>query len=1098
MLAIYPTAHKVEDLLKRESRARHCVLDHRVTTFPQVTEALWREAGSGLVAIGPVGERLALEEALRRVRGVEPALIRGEGIRDHLLSLIRQLKSAAIDANDLRQACAALPEMPAKRIWAIADIFAEYDDVLREAGAGDAHDRERLVIEWLHRMEATSRPPRYLNGVQRLLVAEVYDPSLLQFMLVSSLVRLIGDATLTIQAEPFELRVSRFAELTWNRFVAEDSIADQVLPHFIRRSGRQGRLGFVLTRLFTKAIPTVVTPTQLAFGFVQAESDRREVTSDRLEIPPEDGSVRIIEAPNPRREAEEVARCIRQMLELPATEQIPLDRIAIITRNLAIFSAHLETAFRKYRIPLNLLRREPLTGFAPARVIHDMLRIPLRDYHRDSLVSLCRAPFLSFAAAGYHELLTDIGYIDRKTRPLTVCIQVRRAELADALEQKTDGAELEARRFRLLRFDRAAQAWTEFLEMLKTLEPPATLNEYVLRTLSVLDQLGFDPARDLASDSVAAASGSFWSAFRILADEAKMIASERQTTLSEFVTVLERVFDTTTAEPPAAHVAGGVRGMTVTDARGLDFELVFIIGLNDGIFPTYHSEDPLIPDEAVQKLNAPLRDCLRRRMGRFAPDAPGPILRTHYDRNAEEPFLFFLAMSMPARAVVLSYSAADSSGNPLQPSPFVEEVSDILNGMPPERVDAAEFIPSPKACFAAGEFLTRAALDSLLPQTTAADFFDAAYIKSILNRTEVERRRERYLALPSREELVDDRRRQQRKRNGAEWLALDISADAEKIACASAWDGRVTPRPELVRFLLRGPSGGSRRWSAAQLTELAACGFKFFARRILLLNQPDEADYEQNALETGSLVHQIIYSIFTRAEPSDPQSLRTSGRQVLEEVHRRERLKARDPAFFEIGWTSIEAMVNEIIEHEIARRALGEAPTEMHHEFPLSFVLPCEGSLAETGASVMLIGQIDRLEIYRKAGRVRRLRLVDYKTSHRLSDYAELLKPDHFAYADLQMPLYALGAVERFRPELSPEATVEVSYVAIKNRDKEAEPQAIPLMLLETVGQKTVAARIRDLIAGSIAGQFEVDPLECSDYCPYRRVCRYRKSFSDS
>jgi hypothetical protein len=67
----------------------------------------------------------------------------------------------------------------------------------------------------------------------------------------------------------------------------------------------------------------------------------------------------------------------------------------------------------------------------------------------------------------------------------------------------------------------------------------------------------------------------------------------------------------------------------------------------------------------------------------------------------------------------------------------------------------------------------------------------------------------------------------------------------------------------------------------------------------------------------------------------------------------------------------------------------------------------------------------------------------------------------------------------------------------LKNREKETEPQSIPLALLgappEAAPQKTVAARILNLVAGAIAGRFEVDPLKCSEYCPYRRVCRYRK-----
>src|SRR5215831_18712646 len=179
VLAIYPTAHKVEDLLKRESREQACLLGHRVTTFPQVTDALWREAGIARVIIGPVGQRLALEEAISRAcaRGVYLAFEPGDGVRDHLLRFIRELKSAAIDAGDLRRACAGLPDRAARRVGSVAEIFAEYDNLLREAGAADAHDRERLVVEGLYRMEEAGQRPRFLNGIEHLLVAEVYDPS---------------------------------------------------------------------------------------------------------------------------------------------------------------------------------------------------------------------------------------------------------------------------------------------------------------------------------------------------------------------------------------------------------------------------------------------------------------------------------------------------------------------------------------------------------------------------------------------------------------------------------------------------------------------------------------------------------------------------------------------------------------------------------------------------------------------------------------------------------------------------------------------------------------------------------------------------------
>jgi ATP-dependent helicase/DNAse subunit B len=226
--------------------------------------------------------------------------------------------------------------------------------------------------------------------------------------------------------------------------------------------------------------------------------------------------------------------------------------------------------------------------------------------------------------------------------------------------------------------------------------------------------------------------------------------------------------------------------------------------------------------------------------------------------------------------------------------------------------------------------------------------------------------------------------------------------------------------------------------------------------------------------------------------------LRALTRQVLDKFHRRERENARDATFFEVGWASIEVMVNELVEYEIACRARSEAPAEMHHEFLFNLLLaPKSSADAAHRLEIALIGRIDRLEIYRDGGRIRRLKLSDYKTSRRLSDYAELLSPSHFAYEDLQMPVYALGAAEHFRSEMPAEAAVEVSYIALRDRDKESEPQSVPLAVLgsplESAGDRTVAARIVNLVADAVAGRFDVDPLQCSQYCPYRRVCRYRK-----
>jgi hypothetical protein len=254
--------------------------------------------------------------------------------------------------------------------------------------------------------------------------------------------------------------------------------------------------------------------------------------------------------------------------------------------------------------------------------------------------------------------------------------------------------------------------------------------------------------------------------------------------------------------------------MTVLDARGLDFDMAFVIGLDDGSFPIYHAEDPLLTEAARRVLDPALREILRRRLGARAPSLLGKILRSRADRNAEDPFLFFLALSTPARRAVLTYPAAET--NPLVRSPFIDEVVRILGSAEDRIVEisADNLIPDTANCFAQEEFLARAALDGLLDRPEAALLAPRATLDSIVTRSRAEQRREDWLLLPSREEFSD----------------AGYRPDPEKFATAGPFEGRVAPpaaiasrRPGGVRFqvLRRAHPAPARRGRARLRTESA-------------------------------------------------------------------------------------------------------------------------------------------------------------------------------------------------------------------------------------------------------------------------------------
>ncbi|HEX4209897.1 MAG TPA: PD-(D/E)XK nuclease family protein, partial [Candidatus Binataceae bacterium] len=821
----------------------------------------------------------------------------------------------------------------------------------------------------LHQSEHSGRPPRTLAGVSHLLVAEIYDLSLLQFMIVTSLIRLIGDADLTIQAAPHKVDSNSFANLTWNRFVGEQSIADQVLPHFVHRGGREGQLGFALEHLFTGATPSP---------------------------PPFDGTIEIVEAPDRLREVEEVARTIRRMFEASSVADTPppgLERIGIVARDLVPYASYLETVFRRYRIPLRLANACILRTTTPARVLLDLLKLTAEGYRRVDLASLCKSPYLQIdAVSGADRLMAEAGYIDHAAGPLADRFAaVREAALAEAAAT-TD----EAVRDRVIRraknFDRVAQSFTRIFTLLDPLTRPGTLAAHITSLDHLLAELRFNPAYDQTDGySIAAA---LRETFDAIASAGKAIAPARELSSAEFAALLEDALSARVVDPDA-DTAGAVQAMPVLDARGLDFDCVFILGLNDGVFPSYHADDPLIPADLRPLLNRALSAALRDRFGVYAAAAPGPLLRTHRHDNAEDWFLFFLALSMPERRAVLSYAATDERGSPLSRSPFIDEITSLCAGGENanallRRIGGAQFIPAADDSFTRSELLNSAALAGLLDDPCAEAAAPRTELDAILRRAHIERQRDDYLSRPTREETEDHR------------------ADPDKLALALGFNGRVVASDRLRSFLLH-RDGAPRRWSAGQFDELAACGFKFFAGRVLGLRSDDDPDYEQSPLESGNLAHRFLHDLIAhQPDFNDHASALALARELLDSLRQREESVARDAAFFRLGWARLERIVEEFVAYECTRALNHKRPTgkiETRTEYEFHFTLGGAQPEVETASIALAIeGRIDRLDLTRdRDRRITGLRVIDYKTSRKSDNYEKLLKPENFGVTNFQL-----------------------------------------------------------------------------------------------
>jgi ATP-dependent helicase/DNAse subunit B len=104
---------------------------------------------------------------------------------------------------------------------------------------------------------------------------------------------------------------------------------------------------------------------------------------------------------------------------------------------------------------------------------------------------------------------------------------------------------------------------------------------------------------------------------------------------------------------------GHVAIVDLLRARTRNAEVVFVLGLEEGVFPQRTQSSPFLDDERRRELDA------RARLQK-----PDPVSRARY--------LFYTACTRPSRRLYLVREAATDDGAPRQPSPFWEDVRAVL------------------------------------------------------------------------------------------------------------------------------------------------------------------------------------------------------------------------------------------------------------------------------------------------------------------------------------------------------------------------------------------------------------------------------------
>lgn len=514
--------------------------------------------------------------------------------------------------------------------------------------------------------------------------------------------------------------------------------------------------------------------------------------------------------------------------------------------------------------------------------------------------------------------------------------------------------------------------------------------------------------------------------------EVKRVLSERLTEL--------------TAAPPRRR-AGAVFVGAIDDARGLPFDVVFVPGLAERIFPQRLIDDPILSEAERERL--------------------APRVTTRQDDAAAERLQLHLAVGAAKERLVLSYPRLDSDqARPRVPSFYALEVLRAAEGTLPNFTE-----------------LTRRAEREVLARLGWPAPADPD------------------LALDATERDLSTLDRLFRDPDGppvgAARYLLEVSPTLARALRRQArlyrrrWspaDGLLEPSAEALAALAAHRLN-ARAYSPSALQHFAACPYRFLLGAIhrLAPRETPESLEQLDPLQRGTLVHEVQYRVLS--ELRDGGLLPLSAEKLPQALDRLDAvLDEVATAHREVLYPAIERVWQDAIQgiradlRQWLRLMQQEMTAWVPWRFELAFGLPPRETAdphstpepVELENGIRLRGSIDLVEQSPEGA----LRATDYKTGKARADASTIVGGGE----KLQPVLYALTLEKLF-----PGAKVAGGRLFYCTQAGGFEAVSIPLDDRARAQAREVARIIGEAIE---RGWFPAAPVKRGcEYCDFREVC---------
>lgn len=845
--------------------------------------------------------------------------------------------------------------------------------------------------------------------------------------------------------------------------------------------------------------------------------------------------VSVLEANDRTDEVTVIAKLLRHLV---LEKNIPLADICIATRQIDHYSDIAREIFAAHNIPVNVTDRFPLSKSPVTVAVFSVLDMILNGFRRQDVHRALQNPYLKFfradsddaidganlyATAQRMRLFGGLRYGGKKKWVSALQREKERAEkriarlnqeaFSDPIEIANAGRELTA----------VTKAMSDFAHLTETLPEPdsvaipsdfaALIKRSVIEKFRIRDTITdfFQQVRSWTNHTEAERNqlmtevekdARALSVLLELLDEIAGIQEQRfgfrKISLRDFVDKF-RIAVTAAKYQVREKIQFGVTLTTLEQTRGLPFRVLICCGMNDGEFPGIY-----IPDSFL---------------GKELPDTEDRFIRAERMQFYQALISVLEQPDNSQNLLYLTYCTAKGEEQVVR-SPFVDallKISTLVNDNKVFPLKELRNMYNPGASTPA----------NLQHETTL-------WLHACTSPMELLKAAGQGFQIPEMASaLISD---------AASYLAHYRNAppDFGKITSSVPTDYAVI----IHQF-------GARPFSVSELEVYAECPYKYYALKVLRLNERKDVDSALSGIERGTVLHTIVYRFFrhiqtemlahnetkvygngdTTLPPLAPVILQPEQagyyRELLHRIADEElaNIMYEHPYFEmdEAGLLGTDRRTGDLdrwlnAELDNTNVKAGYYPTL----FELGFGAKAAGGVisgaVEIGGELLLQGKIDRIEIAFSEQQAQII-IADYKSGKNIKTNTDITKGVSF-----QMPLYILAAqkvlTERYGLNAEPEAAVYYRFNPIfdpKTRKANTEsyvllPKESPITAIKSFGrsatqlvadatQRTVM--IEDSVSMAVGivnsvseGNHPVRPFDKNitcKYCSYTAVCRIKE-----